>query len=299
MTRQPKTSIIIAAHDEEQVIGRGLAALLGDAVPGEFQVLVVCNGCRDATAAAARSAGEELGHHIQVIEIPVASKIAALRAAENEADVRAADVRIYVDADVEVSTETARKLRDAVLGDGPRLGVVRPLVRAEQASWPVRAYFAVWNERRSLDSDGSGTGVFAVNAAGVSRIADWPAVMNDDGFVVRQFSDAEKVLVDAVSLIHPPRTLGALIRRRARVVNGNRELDLRWPRVGGLQGSSTSSADRKSSHLGRLRFSPVHLAVFLSVTAAARLLAAWRRWRGRGGEWSVDTTSRRVSDVAS
>ena len=44
------TSIVIAAHNEETVIGRCLDTLLADAHPGEFDVTVVANGCSDRTA---------------------------------------------------------------------------------------------------------------------------------------------------------------------------------------------------------------------------------------------------------
>src|SRR6266545_1771614 len=53
---QVQTSVVIAAHNEEAVIGRCLDALLADVPPGTLDVTVVANGCIDATAevAAAR-----------------------------------------------------------------------------------------------------------------------------------------------------------------------------------------------------------------------------------------------------
>ena len=50
------TTIIIPAHDEEQVIGRTLAGLTA-AAAGNFQILVVADNCSDRTADVARSAG--------------------------------------------------------------------------------------------------------------------------------------------------------------------------------------------------------------------------------------------------
>ena len=44
VTRHP-TAIIIPAHNEAAVIVRTLTALHQDAMPGEFSVTVVCNGC--------------------------------------------------------------------------------------------------------------------------------------------------------------------------------------------------------------------------------------------------------------
>ena len=46
--------IVIPAHNEETVIGRCLEVLLDGAAEGEFQVVVVPNGCSDRTADVAR-----------------------------------------------------------------------------------------------------------------------------------------------------------------------------------------------------------------------------------------------------
>jgi cellulose synthase/poly-beta-1,6-N-acetylglucosamine synthase-like glycosyltransferase len=74
-------SIIVPAHDEETLIGAGLEALTRGAEPGELEVIVVCNGCRDATADVARRVGEP----VRVIETPVASKIHALNLGDQAA----------------------------------------------------------------------------------------------------------------------------------------------------------------------------------------------------------------------
>ncbi len=63
------TSVVIAAHNEAAVIERCLASLLADAASGEFDVIVVANGCTDNTA---RLAERRPG--VRVVEIPEASK---------------------------------------------------------------------------------------------------------------------------------------------------------------------------------------------------------------------------------
>jgi glycosyltransferase involved in cell wall biosynthesis len=50
----PTRSIVIPAHNEEAVIARTLATLLRTAMPREFEVIVVCNGCSDRTAETVR-----------------------------------------------------------------------------------------------------------------------------------------------------------------------------------------------------------------------------------------------------
>jgi len=60
--REP-ISIIVAAHNEAVVIERCLSAMTIDAEPEEFEIVVVCNGCTDQTAALVRA----MDYPIQVI----------------------------------------------------------------------------------------------------------------------------------------------------------------------------------------------------------------------------------------
>ncbi|MBX5448058.1 MAG: hypothetical protein IRZ27_05995, partial [Acidothermus cellulolyticus] len=62
---------------------------------------------------------------------------------------------------------------------------------------------------------------------------------------------------------------------------------IRWPRT-----AAEPPAVRRLV-LDR-RVSLVHAGVFVTLTIAARALAAWRRWRGRAAMWSADDTSRRA-----
>ncbi|WP_205315402.1 glycosyltransferase, partial [Nonomuraea lactucae] len=88
---RPIASVVIPAHNEEAVLGAGLAALLGGAEPGEFDVVVVANACSDRTAEVARAAG------VRVVETPTGGKAGALRL--GDAACRAFP-RLYLDADV-------------------------------------------------------------------------------------------------------------------------------------------------------------------------------------------------------
>ena len=63
-------SVVIPAHNEEVVLGRGLDGVLSGALLGEIDVVVVCNGCSDGTADVARSYGDR----VRVIETPIPSK---------------------------------------------------------------------------------------------------------------------------------------------------------------------------------------------------------------------------------
>ena len=67
----PPLSLVIAAHDEEAVIGRKVADALAQEYPG-LEVIVACDGCTDATAERARAAGAHA-----VLELPRGGKIRA------------------------------------------------------------------------------------------------------------------------------------------------------------------------------------------------------------------------------
>ena len=91
--QSPLGSVVIPAHDEAAAIRRCLDGLFAGFQPGELDVVVVCNGCSDETAALARSSG----HPVRVIELSAASKPAALRTGDLAVS---AFPRLYLDADV-------------------------------------------------------------------------------------------------------------------------------------------------------------------------------------------------------
>jgi cellulose synthase/poly-beta-1,6-N-acetylglucosamine synthase-like glycosyltransferase len=77
----PALSLVIAAHDEESVIEAKVLNALALDYPRELlEVIVACDGCADATAERARTAGADL-----VLELPRGGKIRAQDAAVERA----------------------------------------------------------------------------------------------------------------------------------------------------------------------------------------------------------------------
>ena len=77
----PLLSIIVAAHDEQDVVAARVANALALDYPRELlEVIVACDGCADDTAARAREAGADL-----VLELPRGGKIRAQDAAVGRA----------------------------------------------------------------------------------------------------------------------------------------------------------------------------------------------------------------------
>ncbi|WP_456823149.1 glycosyltransferase [Cellulomonas sp. P5_E12] len=273
---------IVPAHDEAAVIRRCLTVLLADAEPGELSVIVVENGSTDATAAEARAAARE-GDDVTVLETDTASKAAALRVGIGRAGDGAV---VIVDADVELSTEVARLFVEAVAVDRPVLAAAMPKMDMSRASWAVRRYYRVWSALPYATGTAGGSGVFALSAAGVARIGTVPDVVNDDGWVRRQFTPGERVVVDGHVLVHPARTARSLVSRRARLVNGNREIDRQSGRD--ADGGSVTAL---YSGLRRGAYGLLDVATFVGLTMVARAVAWTRRLRG-DSRWSTDASSR-------
>lgn len=77
----PRVSLIVAAHDEEEVIAARVANALALDWPRErFELIVASDGSADATAERARAAGADL-----VLELPRGGKLAAQNAAAKRA----------------------------------------------------------------------------------------------------------------------------------------------------------------------------------------------------------------------
>jgi glycosyltransferase involved in cell wall biosynthesis len=276
----PVASVVIAAHNEENVIARCIAVLTSDAAPGEIEVVVVANACSDRTAEVAKAAGA------RVIETPIAGKAHALVLGDRDCMVFP---RAYLDADVELDTDSLRVLARAV-GTG-RILVCSPVPRFDltAVSWAAarfhRTVDLLVGGRRGL----TGAGIYLLSEQAHERVFPLPEVTSDDGFVHRSFTGDERTQVSgAHSVVRPARTLGAVIRRRARVRLGNRELD--------ALGTPTAEAALRPGDLAglvrRREVRPMDGALFLGVLSAERQLAYWRRRSGRAAIWSLDRTSR-------
>jgi hypothetical protein len=276
----PRASVVVPAHDEARVVDRCLRALLADAAPGEFDVVVVANGCSDDTAARARRHGPD----VRVLELGAAGKTAALNAGD---DAARAFPRLYLDADVELGTAAARALV-AVLVEGPALVAgARPAPDLTGCSSWVRAYTRTWTALPVLADRYVGSGVFAVSAAGHPRLAPFPAVVADDMWARRVFRPEERVAVAAGFTTHPPRGLADLLRRLVRVRAGNVQLESgpaelaggEGPR--GLRGLLATPGVPASSR-----------AVFAGVSVVVRVAAWVKVRRGRTDVWNRDESSR-------
>ncbi|MFC4011060.1 glycosyltransferase [Nonomuraea purpurea] len=261
----PIASVVIPAHNEETVIGAGLSALLGAAAPGEFDVVVVANACADGTAAVARAAG------VRVIETPVGGKANALRL--GDAACRTFP-RIYLDADVELTTGSARALVAALARPGVLACAPVPVLDLGAVGWAARRVHRVHDLMVGPTRVLAGAGVYALGELGHVRAFPLPDVLSDDGWVHASFAGGERVPVqEATSLVRPAPTVAAYLRRRIRVRLGNRQLAALGRPVTrtGLRLSAVGDLVRRG------RVSPLDALCYLTVLVLDRALTAFRR----------------------
>jgi len=126
----PMLSLIIAAHDEQEVIAAKVANALGLDYPRErLQVVVACDGCSDETAAVAREGGADL-----VLELPRGGKI---RAQDTAVERSRGEILAFSDANALWEHDAARRLA-AAFAD-PHVGYACGQVRFVQAATGAEA----------------------------------------------------------------------------------------------------------------------------------------------------------------
>ena len=275
-------SVVIPAHNEAAVIVRALTAVLAGTGDQSVDVVVACNGCTDGTADVVRSSGLP----VRTVEVPHASKIAALRAADA---VAVGFPRIYLDADVVLTGAAASRLAEA-LDAGPALAG-RPPLRYDTTSAGalVRRYYAARSAVPEVLGSLWGAGVYAVSAAGHARVTPWPDVLADDLYVDRCFARDEIVVVDADPVVvRVPRTSGDLLRVLERTYRGKSMEGV------GPAGAAEGSAARTARGVLRLAVRrPLHLldaVVYLGFAVLARVRL--RHARNGSDVWERDESSR-------
>jgi glycosyltransferase involved in cell wall biosynthesis len=277
-------SIVIAAHNEETVLGSCLDALRRATSPDD-EIIVSANGCTDHTADVARD------HGAIVVERSEPGKPGALNAGDDRAT---GFPRVYLDADIRVPTHSVVAL-ERLLDEGALAAVPRRRVETSGRPLAVRAYFAI-NGRLPAFRDGLfGRGMIAVSEAGRRRFERFPSLTADDLFLDAQFTSSEKAEAeDVVVVVEAPRTTRALVSRLVRVRRGNAEL--RSASATGEIGGLVRESDRWA-WLRDVVLPHPHLIFaavpYLAITVAAALRA--RRAPRTGAGWGRDDSTRIAS----
>ncbi len=272
-------TVVVPAHNEAAVIGRCLDGLIGGTADNEFEVVVACNGCTDATAEIARRRGAR----VTVIEIAEPSKSGAIRAAE--AVCAPALPRLYVDADVELTSSAVRAVLERLTQGA--VAARPPIVfDTADATACVQRYYRARANVPSVMNRLWGAGVYGLSVSGRERLGEFPTVTADDLWVDAQFAAAEIEIVDCDPVVvHAPRVYSGLRNVLRRVHRGGRELR-------GLEvdsPSTTRTTVRELADYGRRGWDQaLDAAVYATVAARSRVDDVVGTTRG----WERDDSSR-------
>jgi glycosyltransferase involved in cell wall biosynthesis len=220
-------SLIIPASNEAGYIGACLQAVFASPPIGA-EVIVVANGCHDATAEVARgfaAQAQAAGWGLRVLELTQGGKPNAL----NQGDTLARHpIRVYLDADVVVSPELLGQLSKALSVEAPRYVAATPRIPPARSAI-TRAYARFWQKLPFAQSNAGGYGLFSVNATGRARWGAFPEIISDDTFVRLQFLPEERLQVPATYEWPMIEGFAALTRVRRRQNLGTAEIARLYP----------------------------------------------------------------------
>jgi glycosyltransferase involved in cell wall biosynthesis len=290
-TRQPlsgqlqRGAVIVPAYNEEEVIRRTLSPLSQAAVAGYIELIVVCNGCTDDTADAARTVPGA-----RVLELSQGSKPAALNAGDATAVLWP---RLYLDADIQITAAAVLDVLDRLTrGD---VMAARPEARYDflGASAVVRSYYRARQRIPAHKLAMWGAGVYGLSAEGHERLGTFPIITGDDFYVDTRFSPEEKAVVTTEPVVvRTPTNIRSLLAILRRSHRGKAELS---PYGGGAgAGARNTTAPSAIAAMGAVRGpgSAADAAVYIGMALA-------KRWTpGPTPEWERDESSRLADESA-
>jgi glycosyltransferase involved in cell wall biosynthesis len=276
--------VIVPAYNEEAVITRTLAPLSQAAVEGYIELIVVCNGCTDNTADAARTVPG-----VQVLELARGSKPAALNAGDDFAELWP---RVYLDADIRISAAAVLDVLDRLRRGDVLAARPSAVYDIHDASAIVRSYYRARQRIPQHKLAMWGAGVYGLSAKGHERLGAFPMITGDDFYVDTRFSDDEKAVVatEPVVVTTPAdaRSLLTILRRSHR---GKVELSADRRGGGAIRNTTAPSALAALRALRGPR-SAVDAAIYLGMAVAKRMTT------GAAQGWERDESSRLQSDCA-
>lgn len=258
----PQVSIILPAHNEAAYIAGCLGAVFASTgVQAPVEVIVVANGCTDATADLARGCEPDQGWSLRVVELKQGGKLGALNVGDGMAS---GAMRIYLDADVIVSPALIAQLIDALDVSQPAYASGEPRV-SRATSWITRAYARFWCKLPFVINGVPGFGIFAVNAPGRARWVGFPDIIADDIFVRLQFAPDERTRVPASYDWPMVEGFANLVRVRRRQNEGVAEIAWKYPDL-----MRNEDKARTKGLVGRFFSDPIAFVVYASVAMAVK-----------------------------
>jgi glycosyltransferase involved in cell wall biosynthesis len=290
-------SVIIPAHNEEATIAACLDAVLASELSAgqvsDLDIVVVANGCTDRTAAIVAG----YGPGVRLIDTPVGSKANALelgRVATQSGN------RIYLDADIVVSTDAIESViaalnSDGVEGSAPRIDLAQP----QSASLPLRHYARIWEQAPYFGPGLIGSGFYGLTEEAQTRIGGWPSLIADDLVALCHLKPQERQTAAGWFRHTLPSRLRDVAKVEVRREAGRMEFAA-WAQA---EGRSVAEESPGGNWLGELARSPMNwpgLGLFVAVKVVAKIRAK-RAVDGGNIAWGQDQHGRslRASDADS
>jgi glycosyltransferase involved in cell wall biosynthesis len=268
-------SVIVPVRNEASVLGRTVPLLLTATEGDDAEIVYVCNGCTDSSAAMIRNIA---GSRVRLIETRRPGKTAALNLGDRATSLFP---RFYIDADVVVEPGCLAKLAD-ILARG-EADLVSPALDFEDfgSTRIARAIGRIW---LSLPHGAEATfqAVIGLSQHARSRWGEFPDILGDDVFIQANVAPLPRRLVTELRAVTPfPRSFLSWIMVRARWLEGERQLARR--------GLTVPRAPHQ-----RKRLLSLFLAPRTSLAAAAFMLARCLAWpvslinAGKRSSWPTD-----------
>ncbi len=269
-------SILIPANNEEAYIRDCLGSLLAsDPAPEGVQIIVMANGCTDATVARAEAMVPDFaakGWDLQVLDLAEGSKPAALNAGDAAAR---HDRRIYLDADIRVDPALVAELAE-VLDDTAPVYASGQIRVPRARSFLSDRYARFWQRLPFIAKGVPGCGVFALNAPARARWELFPQVISDDSFVRHHFAPQEMHAVPAGFDWPITEGFANLVRVRRRQNEGLAEIERLYPELAArMPATAPSLADK----IGLFFKDPIGFTIYAAVAVTVHLPL----FRNRGG----------------
>ncbi len=246
---------------------------------------VVCNGCSDESADIVRHSFPLA----RLIETPIASKVIALNLGDSAASQYP---RIYLDADLAVTSDSLRELVKPLLSGEALAACGQMSIDTSRSSFFVRSFYRVWQNNSYLEGGKFG-GLFAVSRAGHSRVSPFAEVTNDDEMVRRSFCPSDRAYVPTCSFrMTAPQSLHGLIKIRTRAIRGTVQIEKL-----GYENNDGSFWERFGRFFGRIARTPstwLSLPTYLFVSGFIRAKVAISN-TDYDGRWERDESSRELA----
>jgi glycosyltransferase involved in cell wall biosynthesis len=255
-------SVLIPVHNEATLLPTTVPALLASIQSDVAEVVFVCNGCDDGSAALISNL---TGDRARVIDLPKRGKTHAINIGDSYLK---AFPRFYIDADITLSPDTLGQLRNCLINEEVEL--VAPYVAYDTSGASTLARYV--SEISEALPHGKGGGfhcVLGISAAGRARWGLFPDILGDDIFIEATVP-AEKriVLRSACVTTKPPSWFWAWVLVRTRWIRGERQLSKM-----GINVVRTPGQAKALMRLLLTRNTFVAASVYLLVRGLAKALA--------------------------